>query len=117
MLCVITSLCYIYARENTIYALIPFYRNNFLFIPFHIVFSIHRIALSGTDITDQENFMDKLLNYRIENSSPVEDWRCQEQMGQEKQLEMIRHLQATVENQGKLLKAMADRLKISDIED
>lgn len=61
--------------------------------------------------------MDKLLNYRIENSSPVEVWRCQEQMGQEKQLEMIRNLQATVENQGKLLKAMADRLKISDIED
>ena len=76
----------------------------------------HRIAFAGTDISDQD-FMKKLLNYRTETSNSGEDWSNQEKMRRERQDEIIHKLLATVEAQGKILKAMADRLNISEYED
>lgn len=43
-----------------------------------------------------------------------EEWIQYEQIRDEKQEESIQKLQATVEAQGKLLKAMAERLKITE---
>ncbi|KAJ7385768.1 Transient receptor putative cation channel sub A member 1 [Desmophyllum pertusum] len=69
-----------------------------------------RVALSGTDLTDQ-GFMDMLLNYKS-GKSTAEEWCEYEHSRDERQEESIKKLQATVEAQGKLLKAMADRLKL-----
>ena len=60
--------------------------------------------------------MDKLLNHKSGTSSSVEDWCSHEQTRQERQEETILKLQATVEAQGKILKAMADRLQITEYE-
>lgn len=50
-------------------------------------------------------------------SSGISSDGCQQlQLREERQEEMMQKLQATVEAQGKLLKAMADRLKITDYE-
>ena len=76
----------------------------------------HRIAFAGTDISDQ-NFMEKLLNYRTETTNSEEDFCTQEKTRRERQDEIIHKLLATVEAQGKILKAMADRLNISEYED
>lgn len=59
--------------------------------------------------------MEKLLNYRTGESNPGDELRgtC-ETLRQEKQEEAILKLQATVEAQGEILKAIADRLKITD---
>ena len=55
-----------------------------------------------------------LLNHKSSGPSTSEEWFQYEQMKEEKQEENIRKLQATVEAQGKLLKAMADRLNITE---
>lgn len=59
--------------------------------------------------------MEKLLNYRTGESHTGDEVRgtC-ETLRQEKQEEAILKLQATVEAQGEILKAIADRLKITD---
>ena len=57
--------------------------------------------------------MELLLN-RKSVSSTAEEWCQYEQTRDERQEESIRNLQAAVEAQGRLLKAMADRLKITD---
>lgn len=60
--------------------------------------------------------MDKLRENRSATTNPDEDWYSQEQMRYERQQETIHKLQAAVEVQGKILKAMADRLNITDYE-
>ena len=77
----------------------------------------HRIAFAGTDITDYNQFLGKLLNYRTDTNNSEEDWCSQEKIRRERQDETIHKLLATVEAQGKILKAMADRLNISEYED
>ena len=79
-------------------------------------FMFHRIALAGTDVSDQ-NFMEKLLNYRTETINSEEEFCNQEEVLRERQDEIIHKLLATVEAQGKILKAMADRLNIPEYED
>ena len=59
--------------------------------------------------------MDMLLNHKS-GTSTAEEWFTNDQVWQERQEESIRNIQATVEAQGKLLKAMADRLKITEYE-
>ena len=68
--------------------------------------------MAGTDLTDRE-FIDMLLTKKTDTNM-AEEWFQFEQMREEKQEERIRKLQATVEAQGKLLQAMADRLKITE---
>ena len=72
-----------------------------------------RVALAGTDLTDRD-FLDVLLNHKSSGPSTSEEWFQYEQMKEEKQEENIRKLQATVVAQGKLLKAIADRLNITE---
>jgi len=73
---------------------------------------LKRVAFAGNDLSDWD-FMDKLLN-RGSGASDTEDW-CQEmtQIRDERQEENFQKLQATVEAQGKLLQAMAEKLKIT----
>ena len=71
--------------------------------------------MGGTDISDQ-SFMDKLRDNRSVTTNPEEDWCSQERMRYEEQQETIHRLQATVEAQGRILKAMANRLNITDYE-
>lgn len=78
---------------------------------------IKSIAFAGTDITDQDSFMDKLLTYRSEGRNTMEEWCDEDKRHREQQERNIHKLQATVEAQGKILRAMADRLNISDYED
>lgn len=68
--------------------------------------------MAGTDLTDRD-FIDMLLNQKS-GTNTAEEWLQFEQMRDERQEESIRKLQDTVEAQGKLLQAMADRLKITD---
>lgn len=68
--------------------------------------------MAGTDLTDRD-FIDLLLNQKS-GTNTDEEWLQFEQMRDERQEESIRKLQDTVEAQGKLLQAMADRLKITD---
>lgn len=68
--------------------------------------------MAGTDLTDRD-FIDLLLNQKS-GTNTAEEWLQFEQMRDERQEESIRKLQDTVEAQGKLLQAMADRLKITD---
>ena len=59
--------------------------------------------------------MEKLLNYRTGESGPGDELRGTfEKLRQETQEEAILKLQAIVEAQGEILKAIADRLKITD---
>jgi len=69
--------------------------------------------MAGTDLTDRE-FIDMLLNQKSSTPNTAEEWFQIEQMREERHEESIRKLQATVEAQGKLLQAMADRLKFTD---
>lgn len=75
-------------------------------------FCLQRVAFAGNDLSDWD-FMDKLLN-RGSGASDTDDW-CQEmtQIRDERQEENFQKLQATVEAQGKLLQAMAEKLKIT----
>lgn len=68
--------------------------------------------MAGSDVTDRE-FLDMLLNQNSATNT-AEEWFQFEQMREHRQEESIRKLQATVEAQGKILQAMADRLKITD---
>ena len=68
--------------------------------------------MAGTDLTDRD-FIDLLLTQKS-GTNTAEEWLQFEQMRDERQEESIRKLQDTVEAQGKLLQAMADRLKITD---
>ena len=68
--------------------------------------------MAGSDLTDRE-FLDMLLSQNS-GTNTAEEWFQFEQMREQRQEESIRKLQATVEAQGKLLQAMADRLKITD---
>ena len=68
--------------------------------------------MAGTDLTDRD-FIDMLLNQKS-GTNTVEEWFEYEQMKEERHEESIRKLQDTVEAQGKLLQALADRLKITD---
>ena len=68
--------------------------------------------MAGTDLTDRD-FIDMLLNQKS-GTNTVEEWFEYEQMKDERHEESIRKLQDTVEAQGKLLQALADRLKITD---
>lgn len=68
--------------------------------------------MAGSDLTDRD-FIDLLLNQKS-GTNTAEEWLQFEQMRDERQQESIRKLQDTVEAQGKLLQAMADRLKITD---
>ena len=68
--------------------------------------------MAGTDLTDRD-FIDMLLNQKSATNT-AEEWFHFEQMRDERQEESIRKLQDTVEAQGKLLQALADRLKITD---
>ena len=68
--------------------------------------------MAGTDLTDRD-FIDMLLNQKS-GTNAVEEWFEYEQMKEERHEESIRKLQDTVEAQGKLLQALADRLKITD---
>ncbi|XP_078355954.1 transient receptor potential cation channel subfamily A member 1-like [Oculina patagonica] len=72
---------------------------------------INRVALAGCDLTDGD-FVDKLLSQESGTDTSSEIWHMKE-MQDERRDEMIQKLQATVEAQGKLLQAMADRLKIA----
>ena len=56
--------------------------------------------------------MDKLLSNESGETTKEEIWH-EKQTQDERRDEMIHKLQATVEAQGKLLQAMADKLKIS----
>ena len=75
-------------------------------------FSLQRVAFAGNDLSDWD-FMDKLLNHGS-GAGDTEDL-CQEmkQVRDERQQENFQKLQATVEAQGKLLQAMAEKLKIT----
>ena len=75
-------------------------------------FSLQRVAFAGNDLSDWD-FMDKLLNHGS-GAGDTEDL-CEEikQMRDERQQENFQKLQATVEAQGKLLQAMAEKLKIT----
>lgn len=75
-------------------------------------FQLRRVAMAGSDVTDRE-FLDMLLNQNSATNT-AEEWFQFEQMREQRQEESIRKLQATVEAQGKILQAMADRLKITD---
>ena len=75
-------------------------------------FQLRRVAMAGSDVTDRE-FLDMLLNQNSATNT-AEEWLQFEQMREQRQEESIRKLQATVEAQGKILQAMADRLKITD---
>lgn len=75
-------------------------------------FQLQRVAMAGSDVTDRE-FLDMLLNQNSATNT-AEEWFQFEQMREQRQEESIRKLQATVEAQGKILQAMADRLKITD---
>ena len=81
-----------------------------------MVFSFYhsRVALTGADITGSD-FMDILLN-RTSEANTSGEWCHQAQLREERQEESIQKLQATVEAQGRLLEAMADRLKIMNYE-
>ena len=68
--------------------------------------------MAGTDLTDRD-FIDMLLNKKSATNT-AEEWFEYEQMKDERHEESIRKLQDTVEAQGKLLQALADRLKITD---
>lgn len=72
-----------------------------------------RVALAGADLTDRD-FWDMLLSHKQSGMNTPEEWIQYEQIRDEKQEESIQKLQATVEAQGKLLKAMAERLKITE---
>lgn len=75
---------------------------------------VKRIALSGTDIMDQKNFMEKLLGYRSEMRNSLDVWCDEDKKQRQEQERVLQKLQATVEAQGKILKAMAERLNITD---
>ena len=68
--------------------------------------------MAGTDLTDRD-FIDMLLNKKSATNT-AEEWFEYEQMKDERHEESIRKLQDAVEAQGKLLQALADRLKITD---
>ncbi|XP_068755480.1 transient receptor potential cation channel subfamily A member 1-like isoform X1 [Montipora capricornis] len=76
---------------------------------------IKRIAFAGINILDQNNFMDKLL--RSKESKTIEEWCDRDKRQREEQERIIHKLQGTVEAQGKILRAMADRLNISNYDD
>ena len=59
--------------------------------------------------------MDIMLN-RTFGANTSDVWYQQEQLREERQEESIQKLQATVEAQGRLLEAMADRLKVMNYE-
>ena len=75
-------------------------------------FSLQRVAFAGNDLSDWD-FMDKLLNHG--SGASETEGLCQEmkQIRDERQEENFQKLQATVEAQGKLLQAMAEKLKIT----
>lgn len=79
-----------------------------------LCFAFPRIALSGTDIMDQKNFMEKLLGYRSEMRNALDVWCDEDKKQRQEQERVLQKLQATVEAQGKILKAMAERLNITD---
>ena len=58
--------------------------------------------------------MDKLRYDRNGEGVSEDDFYIREHLRQEKQEQAILKLQATLEAQGKILKAMADRLKITE---
>ena len=58
--------------------------------------------------------MDKLRNKRNGAGISEDNIYTREQLRQEKQEEAIHKLQATLEVQGKILKAMANRLKLTE---
>lgn len=78
----------------------------------YVFFRLQRVAMAGSDVTDRE-FLDMLLNQNSATNT-AEEWFQFEQMREQRHEESIRKLQATVEAQGKILQAMADRLKITD---
>ena len=81
-----------------------------------LLFSFYhsRVALAGTDTTGSD-FMDIMLN-RTSGANTSDEWYQQVQLREERQEESIQKLQATVEAQGRLLEAMADRLKVMNYE-
>lgn len=58
--------------------------------------------------------MDKLRYNRNGEGVSEDNFYTSEHLRQEKQEQAILKLQATLETQGKILKAMADRLKITE---
>ena len=64
---------------------------------------------------DQNSFMYKLL--RSKESKTIEEWCDKDKRQREEQETIIHKLQGTVEAQGKILRAMADRLNISNYDD
>lgn len=72
---------------------------------------LKRVLLAGSDLSARE-FMELLLSRKSGSTTPAEEWRQIELARDETQGESIRNLQATVEAQGRLLQAMADRLRI-----
>lgn len=74
---------------------------------------IKRFIFGGNDPTDGE-FMDKLRYNRNGEGVSEDDFYTREHLRQEKQEQAILKLQATLETQCKILKAMADRLKITE---
>ena len=63
---------------------------------------------------DQKNFMEKLLGYRSEVRNSLDVWCDEDKKQRQEQERVLQKLQATVEAQGKILKAMAERLNITD---
>lgn len=67
---------------------------------------LRRVLLAGSDVSGRE-FIELLISRKSGSTTP-------EQARDETQGESIRNLQATVEAQGRLLQAMADRLRIRE---
>lgn len=73
-------------------------------------FCLQRVAFAG-DLSDWD-FMDKLMN-RGSGADDTDDVCLEKQIRDERQEENFKKLQATVEAQGKLLQAMAEKLRIT----
>ena len=75
------------------------------------LFFVFRLAFAGVSLSDDE-FLDLIRKKDSDQNNGEEDLDDYEQKRIERQEERIKSLQATVDAQTELLKAIADKLKI-----
>lgn len=76
-----------------------------------ILFFVFRLAFAGVSLSDDE-FLDLIRKKDSDQKNGEEDLDDYEQQRIERQEERIKSLQATVDAQTELLKAIADKLNI-----
>lgn len=75
------------------------------------MFFVFRLAFSGVGLSDDE-FLDLIRKRDSDQNNDNEDLDNYDQQQIERQEERIKTLQATVDAQGELLRAIADKLQI-----